>query len=372
MSKENWYRVKDQAKLTTPALLIYPNRVKQNIESMIAISGDVNRLIPHVKTYKMPAIVNLQMSYGIKEFKCATLGELKMLISCKVKHILLAMQPTREKMIQFLDAQKQNPEIIFSTLVDNSYSLTLFSNLAENQNQKINLWMDVNNGMNRTGIIPKHAAKLYMSLHNNNNINLKGIHVYDGHIRTIELQKRIEQCNNDFQSVKDLIAEIQKLGGEVPEQITGGSPSFYPHSMVKTNRLSPGTTLLWDLGYQKIWNESPFINAAILAIRLISKPNTNILCFDLGHKAVASETPLPRVEIIGLEGALHRGQSEEHLIVEHKDADNYKVGDLFYAIPYHICPTVAKYSKAYTVNRGDLGVFWEIEARDYQQGIYKS
>ena len=133
MLKDQWYRVKDKAKLITPALLIYPERVKQNIESMIAISGDVNRLIPHVKTYKMSAVVKLQMGYGIKEFKCATLGELQMLISCRVKHILFAIQPTREKLIRILEAQKQYPEISFSTLVDNEDSLTLFSNLAETQ-----------------------------------------------------------------------------------------------------------------------------------------------------------------------------------------------------------------------------------------------
>ena len=127
MSDKSWYRVRDESNIMTPALLVYPNRVKKNIESMIEISGDVNRLIPHVKTYKMSAIVNLQMGYGIKEFKCATLGELQMLISCRVKHILFAIQPTREKLIRILEAQKQYPEISFSTLVDNEDSLTLFS-----------------------------------------------------------------------------------------------------------------------------------------------------------------------------------------------------------------------------------------------------
>ena len=137
MSDKSWYRVRDESNIMTPALLVYPNRVKKNIESMIEISGDVNRLIPHVKTYKMSTIVKLQMGYGIKEFKCATLGELKMLISCKVNHILLAMQPTREKMIRFLDAQKKNPDITFSTLFDNNESLKLFLDLAESKNQKI-------------------------------------------------------------------------------------------------------------------------------------------------------------------------------------------------------------------------------------------
>ena len=98
------------------------------------------------------------------------------------------------------------------------------------------------------------------------------------------------------------------------------------------------------------------INAAVVVTRLISIPNKNIYCFDLGHKAIASEMPLPRVEIFGLEKAVHKGQSEEHLILEYKQDNNFKVGDLFYGIPYHICPTVAKYNKAYTVTEGELGL----------------
>ena len=133
--------------------------------------------------------------------------------------------------------------------------------------------------------------------------------------------------------------------------------------------LSPGTTLLWDLGYKRIWEESPFLNAAVVVTRLISKPNKNIFCFDIGHKAIASEMPLPRVEIFGLEGAVHKGQSEEHLIIEYTEENTFKVGDLFYAIPYHICPTVAKYNRAYTVHQENLGALWKIDARNYHLEI---
>ena len=129
MQKNNWYQVNNSDEIITPGLLVYPDRIKQNIESMISVSGTPDRLIPHVKTYKMKEIVKLQMSYGINEFKCATLGEMHMLISCKVKHILIAMQPTKEKMIKILEAQKKHPNIIFSTLVDNYFSLILFSKL---------------------------------------------------------------------------------------------------------------------------------------------------------------------------------------------------------------------------------------------------
>ena len=362
----NKFKVLDEDSLLTPGLLIYPDRVQQNINAMVSLAGGIKRLIPHVKTHKMSAVIKLQMAAGIRQFKCATLSEVQLLINCGVDRILLAHQPTLEKMQQFIFWQKTNPEQVFTTLVDNLDSLKLFSDLAKKNGVKIKLWIDLNNGMNRTGILPKKAFLLYNELKEDVQLEFQGLHVYDGHIRQLDLDERISKCNLDFKPVENLVDQIQKAGGEVPEIITGGSPSFYPHALRKKSLLSPGTTLLWDLGYKKIWKESPFLNAAVLVTRLISKPNTNIYCFDLGHKAVASEMPLPRVEILGLENAIHKGQSEEHLIVEFTKENDFKVGDLFYALPYHICPTVAKYNRAYTIENGVNTGYWEIEARDYQ------
>ena len=42
-----------------------------------------------------------------------------------------------------------------------------------------------------------------------------------------------------------------------------------------------------------------------------------------------------------------------------------KVGDLFYAVPVHICPTVAKYNAAYVCREHEVKEVWPIEARDY-------
>ena len=75
----NWYEVKNANKIDSPALLIYPERVAHNIHTMIeTVKGDVSRLIPHVKTHKMPEIIRMQMQFGIQRFKCATIAELEM------------------------------------------------------------------------------------------------------------------------------------------------------------------------------------------------------------------------------------------------------------------------------------------------------
>ena len=70
----NWYEVKNADKIDSPALLIYPERVAHNIQTMIeTVKGDVSRLMPHVKTHKMPEIIRMQMKFGIrKEWKNRT------------------------------------------------------------------------------------------------------------------------------------------------------------------------------------------------------------------------------------------------------------------------------------------------------------
>ena len=70
----NELKVQNEEKLLTPGLLVYPKRVRHNIKAMLKLAGGTERLIPHIKTHKMAAVIKLQMDAGITQFKCATLA----------------------------------------------------------------------------------------------------------------------------------------------------------------------------------------------------------------------------------------------------------------------------------------------------------
>ena len=358
------------SKIITPALLVIKPNIIHNIKKMIEISGDKDRLWPHIKTHKMSDIIKLQIKYGIKKFKCSTISELKLLSSIKkIDQILLAMQLTEDKIGSYIDIQKNNPEIIYSTLIDNFKTLDLYDKICKNLDSTLNVWIDINNGMNRTGIEPNKAIDLYNKIDQNKNINLKGFHVYDGNIRHKSEIIRKEVSDENFQPVISLLKTLNQKKSKKIDLIAGGSPTFLPHSYRKNVFLSPGTTLLWDYGYSKIWPESPFLFSGILATRVISKPKENLICFDLGHKAIAPEMKMPRAKIIGLENAKHLSQSEEHLVIESNKSAKINVGDIFYAVPNHICPTVAKYNSAYVINHFKVEEIWKISARNYNYEI---
>ena len=104
-------------------------------------------------------------------------------------------------------------------------------------------------------------------------------------------------------------------------------------------------------------------NAAVLMTRIISKPAPDLLCLELGHKAVAAEMPHPRVQLFGLEDAAATIQSEEHLVIQTPRAKDYQVGDVLYGLPRHICPTMALHSEVWAVRDGRAAELWPVTAR---------
>lgn len=366
MDNLKWYEIREPGNVVSPALLVYPERIEKNIRKMLSIAGGTEHVRPHIKTHKMAEIIQLQMNHGIYKFKCATLPEAKLLAKCGAKDILLALQPVGPNIQHFFDLMEQFPKIKFSTIVDNESSMQAFALIASSKNRKVGLWLDINNGMDRTGIVPgEKAIQLYLALDANPNIEAMGLHVYDGHVREPDFDKRKKIGDADFAPVLKLEADLEKMGVKVEGIVAGGSPSFPIHAKNEKLVTSPGTFTLWDAGYGRSYKEMGFLNAAVLLTRIISKPRPDLLCFDLGHKSVASEMSLPRVEIMGLEGSEQIGQSEEHLVVRCKEANKYNVGDAFYAIPLHICPTVSKYPEALTVENGKVTGPWKVAARDH-------
>ncbi|TLP82682.1 D-TA family PLP-dependent enzyme [Maribacter sp. ACAM166] len=365
MQNKNWYSLNHPEEVISPSLLVYPDRIQHNIDLMISMIGDVNRLRPHVKTYKNANIINMQMERGIKKFKCATIAEAELLGDCNAPDILLAMQPIGPNIHRFLELVKKYPNSKFSTVVDNEKILSILGAIAKASTTKIHLWVDINNGMNRTGISPdRKALELYIQIHKHPYLIAQGLHVYDGHLRNSNPVVREEDCNAAFKTVELLKKNIEDQGIPSPKIIAGGSPTFPFHCKRKDVDASPGTTLLWDIGYGAQFPEMGFLPAAVLLTRIVSKPATGILCFDLGHKSIAPEMPFPRIEFLDLNHSRQISQSEEHLVVEYDDINIPEVGDVHYAIPKHICPTVAKYDTLTVIKDGNVTDHWKVTARN--------
>jgi D-threonine aldolase len=358
-----WYSIEDIDQLDTPALVVYPARVKLNITRAIGMVGDVRRLRPHVKTHKSPAVTRLMLEAGIRRFKCATIAEAEMLATEGAPDVLLAYQPVGPKVGRFVQLIKRFPGTSFSCLIDHADSAAAMAGVFHAAGLSVPVYLDLNVGMDRTGIAPGPAAvALYQLAVRLDGIDPVGLHAYDGHIRDSDPDELRRKCDEAFGSVLEL---REAIGAELTI-IAGGSPTFPVHAgRAAEIQCSPGTFVYWDKGYGDQFPNQPFTPDALVVARVISLRGDTRICLDLGHKSIAAENELGR-RVFFLNGPELKavGQSEEHLVVEAGPGHGYKIGDVFYGIPYHICPTVALYERAVTVGDGRVTGYWMNTARD--------
>jgi D-serine deaminase-like pyridoxal phosphate-dependent protein len=359
-----WYTVTNVESIPSPALLVYPDRVEENIRRMVAIAGGVERLRPHMKTNKLPEVVTMHLAQGITKFKCATIAEAEMIAGCGGPDVLLAYQPVGPNVDRLIALVHRFPKTSFSAIADDEAAIRRMSEAAARSGVTLNLFLDLDVGMHRTGIAPgPDAAHLYRLLATLPGLHPAGLHAYDGHLHIPDLDERTQACHEAFAPAQQLRQDLVTDGLDVPSVVAGGTPTFPIHARRTDVDCSPGTTVFWDWGYSTKLPDMDFLPAVLLLTRVISKPATGTLCLDLGHKAVASENPQPRVLLLDLPEVTAVGHSEEHLVLETARAGEFPVGAPLYGMPWHICPTVALHNDAYVVNNGRADDRWSIVAR---------
>lgn len=372
--KKEDYIISNIDQLDSPSLVIYPARVKANIRLMVdMVGGDTARLRPHVKTHKSPDATRLLLEAGVHKFKCATIAEAEMLALSAAVDVLLAYQPVGPKLQRFISLARKYPATKFACLLDNEASLREMDTAFSAAGLRTPVYIDCNVGMHRTGILPGEAAlQLYKEAAQATGIVPVGLHAYDGHIREIDWEQRKQKCDAAFglvvalkEAIKALTPAPTSLITPPPIIVAGGSPTFSIHCQREDIECSPGTFIYWDKGYSDTCPEQAFSPAALVITRVVSLPEPNRLCLDLGHKSIAPENELGRRVFFPDAPELRfRGQSEEHLVVEAAPGHSYQVGDILYGLPFHICPTVALYERAYTIENGRVSGEWRTTARD--------
>lgn len=362
---ETWYKIDKEQAVDSPALLVYPERVKHNIALAIAMIGDVNRLRPHVKTHKTKEILQLQLDAGVTKFKCATIAEAEMLGECRAPDVLLAYPLYGPKLGRFFELIVRFRQTKFSVIVDNEDAATVLSEVVSAAGEVVDTYIDLNVGMGRTGIAPSDGAlALYRLCASLEGISIKGFHAYDGHVREIDLEKRKAICDHNFEPVSAMVRTLESEGFDSPRIVMGGSPSFPVYAQYDDIECSPGTFVLWDKGYSDTLPEQKFLPAAVLLCRVVSILGPNRICVDLGYKAVAAENALERrVYFLSAPNLTPVSHSEEHLVLEAPTGHDFHTGDVLYALPIHICPTVALYDRLMIIERRTVKGMWTTVAR---------
>jgi D-threonine aldolase len=365
----NWYELTSPDEVFSPALLFYPERIRHNVNEVLKMAGDPQRLRPHVKTHKTREIVRMQLDAGITRFKCATIAEAEMVAGCNAPNVLLAYNPVGPNCQRMAALMQKYRTTRFSALVDHPQTAEKLSGVMERSRQRLDVLIDLNVGQHRTGIAPGDgAAELYGIVARLPGLNAAGFHVYDGHNHQESLAEREAAVQRLMETVMSLRRSLEKKGLPVPRIVAGGTPTFSIFARLDIPGLecSPGTCFLQDHGYgSKFADLGSFQIAAVLLTRVVSKPTSGRVTLDLGTKSIASDPPAgKRCRLLNVPEYEAVAHNEEHLVIETPAAGQFSPGDVVYAIPTHICPTCALHRNALTVENGRVTGKWDIVARD--------
>jgi D-serine deaminase-like pyridoxal phosphate-dependent protein len=322
-----------------------------------------------MKSHKMAPMIKMQMEKGIKRFKCATIAEAELCAIQGAAHVIVAYPLVGPAIRRFADLRNFYSKTVFWAAGDNLNQLELLGKTAGKENENsINTLLDVNLGMNRTGISLDILKEFYLKAKRIPGLRIKGFHCYDGHLGINDFNKRKMAVLSAIEKFNFIKQELVAQGHEDFVIVMGGTPTFPCHTEAEGVYLSPGTLFINDYGYASKFSDLDFTPAAAILSRVISHPGRNLFTLDTGCKAIATDQ-IERGIIVDFPQAKSVSQSAEHWVWQIEEENLPPIGTIVYILPAHICPTSALYPGVHVVKDGKPSDFWEVAARNRKINI---
>lgn len=375
LADETPFRVAEAGRVLSPALIIHRDRAAQNIATTLRLlGGDPSRWRPHVKTAKLGYVMGMLVEAGVRQFKCATSLELRVACAAGAADVLVAyplVGPAATRVRAIADA---HPDVRVSVLAESAAQLESW------QGSRMGIFVDVNPGMNRTGV-PQEQGREITDLCRAiaaAGLEFAGVHYYDGHLSKYGLEERMELAPRGYDCLMELVASLGAAGFPVPEVITAGTPAF-PCSLAYqpfrtagfVHRVSPGTVVYCDTtALAQLPEEYGYVPAAVVMTRVVSHPAPQTVTCDAGHKTVYADAGVPTCQVLGHPELEPLAPSEEHLPMKvAADARRPAIGEVLYLAPRHVCPTVNNFDDALIVSAGRVLRVERVSARGRERPL---
>jgi D-serine deaminase-like pyridoxal phosphate-dependent protein len=365
------YAIDDVSQIITPALLIYSQFVENNIQSTLKmVNNDPERWRPHIKTAKLGAVVGRMIGDGIRNFKCATTLELLTACQAGAADVLLALAISGANAQRVIELAHEYPKTRISVLVESPAQAAAWRGTG------IGIFLDINSGMNRTGIGPERTAEI-VRLAREVGPAFRGLHWYDGHISAPEPGEREARAHEGYGKLLEVVRAIEAAGISVGEVITSGTPAApygfsyagFRHAPF-VHRISPGTVVYNDMSSLQQLIGFGYRPAALVLSTVISRPLPLQITCDAGHKSVSADAGVPTCAVMGRPDLKPLKPSEEHLPIDGTSADSLpRIGDKLYLLPRHVCPTVNNFDQALMILDGRIAGIEPVSARGHESPL---
>jgi D-serine deaminase-like pyridoxal phosphate-dependent protein len=352
--------------IDTPALVLDLDAFERNLQRMVdALKGHPVRLRAHAKSHKCPEIAHRQIALGAVGVCCQKVSEAAMFVDAGIHDVLLTNQVVGATKLLHLAELARRARM--GVLVDDPLQVMAMAEVARSQQVSIDVYVEVDVGGRRCGVMPgKAAASLARLIADQAPLRFAGLQCYHGsaqHKRTPhEREQAIAQASDAARLTRSLI----EADGLQVERITGaGTGTFLlERDSGVFNEIQAGSYIFMDRDYadnQLGPKDVRFEQALFVRAGVLSRTHPARAVLDAGLKASSIDSGMPAVwqrpELKYVKAA------DDHGVLEIPADSPLALGDVLMLVPGHCDPTVNLYDELVCIRGDRVEAVWSIAAR---------
>lgn len=342
----------------TPCLIIDSPRMQRNIDRMSECAKQAGvKLRPHIKTHKIPEIAHLQLKSGAAGITAAKISEAEVMADHGIDDIFIAFPIVTPSKLE--RAVQLSSRIHLTLGIDSLEGASLLAELAERAGKRMNVRLEIDTGMRRSGVKYEDAVELAARIAQFGALHLQGIYTYRGAILqgapTLDLARAGEEEGRWMATLAD---RMRAAGIPIEDVSVGSTPTAaYAAQVPGVTEIRPGTYVFQDRMQARFGVCEPEDWAVSVRVTVVSRPSHDLAIIDGGSKTFATDIqpqrdPLQLTgygHVVEWEDAVFDRLSEEHGMLRlgpAAQAAGPRIGDVLHIVPNHVCSTVNLHNRA--------------------------
>jgi D-serine deaminase-like pyridoxal phosphate-dependent protein len=357
--------------IVKPTLILDKNRVLKNIEKMAnkAKASGV-RFRPHFKTHQSAEIGNWFRDFGVEAITVSSFDMAQYFAENGWTDITVAF------IVNLLEIDKINSlasKIDLNLLIDSEQVL---STLEHKLQHKVGMWIKVDTGYNRTGVLWNDFDTLHhlaQKITRPSRIEFKGLLTHAGHSYRAASVSDIKKINAETLLRLSIAKEYLEIGGiEDCEISVGDTPTCSVVDDFKgVDEIRPGNFVFYDLMQLKLGSCTEDEIAIAVACPVVGKykdRNQIVIYGGAVHLSTAHISDENGRQVFGYSTSLQNesfgmvnknapliGVSQEHGVIQldDKDFNEFEIKDSLLLFPTHSCLTCDLHTEYHTL-KGEI------------------
>lgn len=340
--------------LETPVVTVDIDRLEANIQRLQAYldqHGIANR--PHMKTHKIPAIAQQQITAGAVGITCQKLGEAEIMARASIQDIFLPYNFVGVGKLERLVELTRTCQV--SVTADSPVIVQGLSQAMQLAGLTLSVLVECDTGMKRCGVqTPQEAVELAQTIARSPGLTFGGLMTYPS-----------SPVANDFMIETNKLLTAKGLSAT---RISGGGTHvmWQAHTFTAFNEHRAGEYVFGDRRAIMLGAMQQSDCALTITTTVVSRPTADRGVIDAGSKTLTSDTmALPgHGLIVEYPDAIIAKLSEEHGHVDFSAcARKPDIGERVTIIPNHVCVVTNLHDQLVGTRNGQVETIWDVACR---------